>query len=1000
MQTKQGIFLWMLLILCIFPLWGAQADGTYGTRTYASYDSITLSSSSTVAQAVDWLESFIDEEVGGAMEISTDLMELVELNDQNAYALALLDPADRPTESDIANAYSAFEDASDFNSEIRYYYDRLIYLFNQNAVDREQIMSGELTPKEVDRLKLEMQINDEETASHMTVVVNMQASWINQMANIHNAIDGLSGTNAYIARIRNQAELVLSDQAAAIAAAEVRAKEDPVVDVISDKEIAITVTNEDGKTKLGNISVTLNIKGKRGVTKPTNSNGTAVFWVADFKPNDAGIVQVEVSVDGSANGYQRRELGVMALSGGNVFHMPLRKDDGPYLVKATFDDADMLTVANGMYLTPQNDIDHTIELKVETKGKAINVLAWYRGNGGSYTSWETLLSENFAAGDSKARTVTRKWLQKGRSGAFPEQTPIYFTVSEGSGTAFVPETDESYERDKAVFLGAKSRLNAPASGSVPYTDPLRILDGFKFTLPQDWPVIGGAQVKIPLSSGFDYVMEIGKSFQLGYNYRVDQNTKVPWKSESIKQQEQRLKRQTDKNANVLKSTANGVKYDYMAHRNERLIGLAKATVTPFIYVALDYNFKTNHAVGNIRVGVILGFHFEMTRQFMVGPVPAFIGLELNVSLTVGVVVGLQADILDTGKPTNIAFSGKTGMMIGVHLDIALTVGAGLPRLAYIGLRGCGWINVNITLSANGPDPVWQLGLRAQAVVKFLFFSNEWTFWEYIYPKSSSPAIPLLAPEMEGSLASQTISLEEAQVIIDNLGAPNATAAESDLIKKLPITGGDVRYVSVDERLSYAFWIGRSLKNSNRTRLLYYSFNPTSSASGTMGEVEFGTMQDSYLYTYEFDVDVLNGYVYLVITSGNTPQAQLPDDSEKSLKQMINAQENSHLIAGVWQPSATNLFIVPGTLLMNSGKMRYIPRIRALATTTAGQYFYTYGAVNINLYITNPKGIITGFTQIPITYSHLCSNTAFVTSHFDTTVYNMPDYQLLNKTFSN
>ena len=251
MQTKQGIFLWMLLILCIFPLLGAQADGTYGTRTYASYDSVTLSSSSTVAQAVDWLESFIDEEVGGAMEISTDLMELVELNDQNAYALALLDPADRPTESDIANAYSAFEDASDFNSEIRYYYDRLIYLYNQNAVDREQIMSGELTPEEVDRLKLEMQINDEETASHMTVVINMQASWINQMANIHNAIDGLSGTNAYIARIRNQAELVLSDQAAAIAAAEVRAKEDPVVDVISDKEIAITVTNEDGKTKLG-----------------------------------------------------------------------------------------------------------------------------------------------------------------------------------------------------------------------------------------------------------------------------------------------------------------------------------------------------------------------------------------------------------------------------------------------------------------------------------------------------------------------------------------------------------------------------------------------------------------------------------------------------------------------------------------------------------------------------------------------------------------------------
>ena len=133
--------------------------------------------------------------------------------------------------------------------------------------------------------------------------------------------------------------MVLADQAAAIAAAEAVAGVQPVVDVISDKEIAVTVTQEDGKTKLGNIRVTLNIKGRQGVTKVTNSNGTAIFWVADFKPNDAGITEVEVSFDGTTDGYQRR-TGVMPLSGATFFTWRCARYGKHYIVKATFDDAD------------------------------------------------------------------------------------------------------------------------------------------------------------------------------------------------------------------------------------------------------------------------------------------------------------------------------------------------------------------------------------------------------------------------------------------------------------------------------------------------------------------------------------------------------------------------------------------------------------------------------------------------------------------------------------
>ena len=587
MRVKYGLFLSILLALCLSPFWVAQADASYGTRTYASYESITLTPSSSVADAVDWLESFIDVKVGGAMEIATDLMELVELNDENAYALASLDPADRPTTADITEAFKSFESASDFNSEIRFYYDRLIYLYNQNAVNRKQILSGELTPAEVDRLKLEMKANNEEAAPLMTVVINKHAQWINNAADIHGALDGLNTANVYIARIRNQAMVVLADQAAAIAAAEAVAGVQPVVDVISDKEIAVTVTQEDGKTKLGNIRVTLNIKGRQGVTKVTNSNGTAIFWVADFKPNDAGITEVEVSFDGTTDGYQRRELGVMQLSGGDVFHMAMRKDNGkPYIVKATFDDADMLTVANGMYMTPKNDIDHAVELKVETKGKAVNVKAWYWKDS---VQWETLLSANFAPGDTAAKMVTRKWVQKGGNGAFPEQKPIYLTIAEGSGLAFAPTFSDQYEKDKTVFLGEKTKQDERVSGKdEPREKTEKILDGFKFILPEDWAVIGGAEIKIPLGTGFDFVMEIGKSLQLGYNYRVEKTEKSFWKSENLKQQEQRLKREKDNNASILKSTANGVKNDYMNHRSERLLGSFKASVTPFLYLELEY----------------------------------------------------------------------------------------------------------------------------------------------------------------------------------------------------------------------------------------------------------------------------------------------------------------------------------------------------------------------------------------------------------------------------
>ena len=987
MRMKRGLFLCFLLALCLCPILSVQAAGTYGTRTYASYESISLSPTSSVAETVDWLESFIDSEAGRAMETATDLMELVTLNEANAYALALLNPADRPTAADISGAYKSFEDASDLNSEIRYYYDRLIYLFNQNIADREQIMSGELTPAEVDRVKLEMSANDTETAVLMTDVINTQSVWTLKMSEIQTALDGLNTSNEYITRIRNQAALVLADQAAAIAAAEAPTGDDPVVDVISDKEISVTVVEEGTKTRLGNIRVTVNAKGRQGVTKDTNSNGTAVFWIADFKPNDAGIVEVEVSIDGTASGYQRRELGAMQLSGGNTFNMALRRDNGkPYVVKATFDNADMLTVSNGMYMTAKNDIDHTVELKVETKGKAVNVLAWYRN---SALSWEKLFSENFAAGDTAARTITRKWVQKGAKGAFPEQTPIYLTVSEGSGLGFAPELTEDYEKDKTAFLGEKTKQDEPASGQEKNTDKTaKILGGFKFTIPKDWAVIGGAEVKIPLATGFDYEMELGKSFKLGYNYKVDKKKADFWKSENLKQQEQRLKQQTDKNASVLKGTADGVKNDYMEHKNESLLGSAKATITPFLYVELNYNYKTQHAVGNVNVGAILSFEFSLTSQFMIGPVPAFIGLELKLGLTLGVTVGLQADIGNDGVPSNLDFSGETRVGFKVKLEISITVGAGLPRIAYVGLRGCGWITVDITLSEHRPDPVWQVGLRAQAVVKLLFFSKEWTFWSYIYPKPSLPESPLLAPELEGSLASQTISLEEA-LAATNFGAPNAADSESDLIKQLPITGGDVRYVSVNNSLSYAFWIGRVSQSSDKTRLFYYRFNPASSASGTMGEVVFGTLQDNLRYTYEFDVDILQGYVYIVVTSGNTAPAKLPDDRDQALNQIINAQQDSHLFAGVWQASQTNPTMIGDTLRSNYGnQMRYVPRIRALASTVAGTYHYAYGSLNISKFDNGT------FYRI-YTSTDLLNNTANLLIQFHASDYNLPDYQLLN-----
>lgn len=985
MRILRGTFLCILTGLCLFSVSNAQAAGSYGTRTYEAHESISLSSSSTVAQAVDWLEDFIDREVGNAMEIATDLMELVTLNDGNAYALALLDPADRPTAADIADAYKSFEDASDLNSEIRYYYDRLIYLFNQNGADREQIMSGELSPVDVDRVKLEMAANDEETAALMTIVINTQANWKLQMEDVHDALDGLDTANEYITRIRNQAALVLADQAAAIAAAEALAGAEPVVDVISDKEIAVTVVQEDGKTRLANIRVTLNIKGQHGATVVTNSNGTAVFWIADFKPNDSGVASVEMSFDGTAAGYQRRELGVMQLSGGDVFNMVLHKDDGkPYIVKAAFDDADMLSVANGMYMTPKNNISHTVELKVETKGKAVNVKAWYWK---SAVSWVTLFSENFAAGDTGARSVTRKWVQKGESGAFPEQKPIYLTITEGSGLGFEPEFNDSHEKEKTAFLGEITKQDEPASGKEESKEKTaKILGGFKFTLPSDWAVIGGAQVKIPLETGFDYEMELGKSFKLGYNYKVEKKKAEFWKSENLKEQKQRLKREADKNANILKSTANGVKNDYMEHKNERILGKASASVTPFLYVELDYNFKTNHGTGHINVGAILAFKLSLKNQFMVGPVPAFIGLDLKLGMTVGVTVGLMADIDNNGVPHNLDFTGKTRVFFKVRLDIAITVGAGLPRIAYVGIRGCGWINVDITLSEHSPTPVWQVGLRAQAVVKLLFFSKEWTFWQYIYPPASGTEPPLLAPELEGSLTSQTIALEEA-LAASNFGEPNATAAESDLIRQLPITGGDVRYVSVRDDLSYAFWIGRKSASSDQTRLLYYRFDPTSPLAGTMGEVVFGNRQDGLRYTYEFDVEEYQGNVYVAITSGNREITSLPGDSKKALEQMKAAQQDAHLFAGVWEASKDNPSMIEHTIIREYGsEMIYVPRIRAISVT-GNVYYFAYGAINIHEY----NGEY--YYRIYTATSRL--DQAHMLLSFNAADYTMPDFQLFN-----
>ena len=595
---------------------------------------------------------------------------------------------------------------------------------------------------------------------------------------------------------------------------------DFTVIALSSKQFGFIVRDADGKPiEKANVSVACASQPTLNDSAETDENGLATFLVKDFNPNENNKVTVSVVVM-KDNFYCIREMRATTLRGGSTETVRLDKYAGqPFLRMACYNGADMLSQQNSIFYTPKNDATQQFEILVDNFGKK------------KISGWLYLCYQTYDAAGNVVDTEERRSFTSGTSvtfaGAYCNKIVPGTTVSVRVET---PSFNQTYATQMKIEKAVVEEPVFKNTQAINFTS-----GGLSFTFPSSIPFIGGSKMSLdlPFLTGQLAIDPSGYiQFAYGRNF---QSEELSWKSESLKDTQQRMD-DADKRA---QRDANAV--DNRVYKNagatDQIKFLGNVTAAVTVFAGLQGRIKEDASYFRLTGagGVQAAFKGGYGWQFLVGGmIPMFAALDFTFSLGSSFALALEAKS-DLSSPKFIFGKGQ-GLTIDILAELGVSAGMGVRGMLNVALRFFGNIAPKLRLT----DPVsaavtLAMGLEVTAQA----FVAKWkqTLWKGTYSADSNA--DSLASSGAGAENSAVLTQIEAGVntpsSLNTLlpvknGAGLAADKEEEVFSRLDSLSQEIQYVTLTtpdgkSSATFGFWITPVTdKGDRKAELVWYNLD--------------------------------------------------------------------------------------------------------------------------------------------------------------------------------
>ena len=783
----------------------AAMDGEYP----AWQKGMAPSSGMNALQVQQYLEWLLSDEVGGLMNEILDSAQLLEL-------------AEAGRDASLSAVSGTLQQ---LRNQLSYYRDELeqgrLSIYN----DLNQLGTAGLT----ERAKLRLALRVREDVAQLNSIIETVVS---SYAQYHAMLEAYEGNLAAQFPPADSPTGVLDAAKNALLAAADKLTGDEqknlsamngvdfTVIALSSKQFGFIVRDADGKPiEKANVSVACASQPTLNDSAETDENGLATFLVKDFNPNENNKVTVSVVVM-KDNFYCIREMRATTLRGGSTETVRLDKYAGqPFLRMACYNGADMLSQQNSIFYTPKNDATQQFEILVDNFGKK------------KISGWLYLCYQTYDAAGNVVDTEERRSFTSGTSvtfaGAYCSKIVPGTTVSVRVET---PSFNQTYATQMKIEKAVVEEPVFKNTQAINFTS-----GGLSFTFPSSIPFIGGSKMSLdlPFLTGQLAIDPSGYiQFAYGRNF---QSEELSWKSESLKDTQQRMD-DADKRA---QRDANAV--DNRVYKNagatDQIKFLGNVTAAVTVFAGLQGRIKEDASYFRLTGagGVQASFKGGYGWQFLVGGmIPMFAALDFTFALGASFALALEAKS-DLSSPKFIFGKGQ-GLTIDILAELGVSAGMGVRGMLNVALRFFGNIAPKLRLT----DPVsaavtLAMGLEVTAQA----FVAKWkqTLWKGTYSADSNA--DSLASSGAGAENSAVLTQIEAGVntpsSLNTLlpvknGAGLAADKEEEVFSRLDSLSQEIQYVTLTtpdgkSSATFGFWITPVTdKGDRKAELVWYNLD--------------------------------------------------------------------------------------------------------------------------------------------------------------------------------
>ena len=697
-----------------------------------------------LGSAVDFLSVFTDDYAGALVNQANHLQSMYLI------AEASLSGTEKDMVGEFITQYSQI--ASSLYSEVEFLTTKLSYAYERIDVLIRLIRSGEYAPDEIDAYAAELSSVAGEAEERLNAFLTDEDylyAYFYRFFEASLMISGMTdGMNLQLSTLHEASEQVIRAQAQALYEQEnsgglLRAAS-TTISVVSSSQYVV-VARDENRSPIEDADVTVRVldgssKVVATLSGKTDQYGYIIFYFDDFRPGSDNKANIDVLI--RADGFRTQASGRQCVRGGGFTELHMEPDDGtPYLIQTTYNHEDIVRVANGIYITPYNQANQRLSFSVNTQIPCTVQLYQPARDDDDDPDEENIIAE-FSVNPKKpdaslerdtdfkteyTRTFSHAY---GSDAFFHRGLPVY--------TRVIWEQDgEAQQRDTlTLFSVKKARVPNPTSAN----DANVFMNKISFQLPEEWPVIGGSTFSVPVNtstSNFFFFLGLDGTLYAGVSKTIE-SSKHSWQNQTAKSQQDMEDAIAESDTGMINAFKAGIAGSYDLMQREHVARGYSASITPYLYAiarrsAIDADdFDTDgwyEYQGGISVGAIAAFNASATFQTLVGPIPAFLSLEFGMGVNFGLHAGIKFDMKGFfGGFRELHWDDDTGFYIVPFLEVAITVGAGIPRLAYIGVQGYAYAEAAIVFA---PSPyLRQARVYASVSLEFylFFFHKSYTLW--------------------------------------------------------------------------------------------------------------------------------------------------------------------------------------------------------------------------------------------------------------------------------